>query len=145
MRHKVEVFLGISTDEMQRMKDAREKWKIHSFPLIENNWSRQDCLDYLRTINLFPPRSACYFCPYKTKKEWRHMRDHFPKEFEKACKYDESIRKTEIRMGRPGIKVEQFVSPYLIPLREVDLSLKEDKQLAFDFGMQNECEGMCGV
>ena len=144
-KHTVETVLGISTDEIQRMKDAREKWKVHSFPLIDNKWSRRDCLDYLKQFDLTPPRSACIFCPYKTKGEWKHMRDHFPEEFEKACQYDESIRHTEVRMGGSTAKVEQFVSYDLLPLREVNLNTRADKKKEFALGMQNECEGMCGV
>ncbi len=36
-----------STDEVQRMKPARDPYILNRHPLIELNMSRQDCINYL--------------------------------------------------------------------------------------------------
>ncbi len=142
-RHHVEMIMGISLDERQREKISQDKWRTNIYPLIDMGRSRGDCLDFLKEIGVSAPRSACYFCPYRSKREWAEMKRDAPEDFEKACKYDESIRESSVRMG-DSANLPQFISHEMIPLRDVDLS-QEDKQSELDFGMNNECEGMCGV
>lgn len=146
MKHLVTVQIGISTDEMQRMKDPREKWKRHVYPLIELKMSRERCLEYYENAKLpAPPRSACYFCPYKSKREWRDLRDNYPEDWKKAIEFDDSLRAGRFKNNLKG---EQFVVPACKPLRDYDLSftskeIEEREQL--NFGFANECEGMCGI
>lgn len=142
-RHRIEMIMGISYDERQREKISRDKWRINVYPLIDMERTRGDCLDFLKEIGISAPRSACYFCPYRSKREWAEMKRNAPADFERACQYDESIRESSVRMG-DSANLPQFISHEMIPLREVDLS-KEDRKAAIDFGMNNECEGMCGV
>jgi hypothetical protein len=42
----VEQWIGISKDEIQRMKPARDPYILNRHPLIEANMSRQDCINY---------------------------------------------------------------------------------------------------
>lgn len=42
-------WIGISLDEIQRMKDSREKWVKHRWPLIEMRWSRHQCIEWIET------------------------------------------------------------------------------------------------
>ena len=36
----IEVWLGISTDEVVRVRDARDRWQVNRYPLIESQMSR---------------------------------------------------------------------------------------------------------
>ena len=45
--HVVEQWIGISTDEAQRMKDSDKAWMKRRYPLIEKNMSRIDCLKWM--------------------------------------------------------------------------------------------------
>ena len=56
----VEQWIGISMDEIGRMKPARDKYILNRHPLIEAKMSRQDCIDYLKKndILLFGRESA---------------------------------------------------------------------------------------
>ena len=38
--------LGISRDEVIRMKPSREPWKVHVYPLIDLDMTRQGCKDW---------------------------------------------------------------------------------------------------
>lgn len=129
----VDMWIGISMDEIQRMKPSGRKWVTNSWPLMNRN----DCLAWWR--ERYPDRllakSACYFCPYKRDRDWSAMRLEDPESFAKAVAADEAMR--DAGEGR-----EQFVSPSLIPL--VEVTTAEDRgQTVMDFG--DECEGLCGV
>lgn len=40
-------WIGISTDEAQRMKESRDKWVKNIFPLYDARMSRNDCLKWM--------------------------------------------------------------------------------------------------
>ena len=141
-------WIGISWDEIQRIKPSRVPWSQHRWPLVELRMGRRDCLRWMEEHGYpKPPRSACVYCPFHSDKEWRRLRDEEPKEFARAVKFEKDIQevksKTERRRGVP------FLHPSLVPLDQVDfrtdiergqLSLWLEEQ---SFG--NECEGLCGV
>jgi hypothetical protein len=131
-------WMGISIDEITRMKDAREKWKTNYFPLIENNISRYDCIKWMKTKGYpEPPRSACIFCPYHSNKEWLELKDNYPDEFTKAIEYEKKLKETMKQVYR--FRGEPFLHNSLKNLEEV--SFENDQMNLFE----NECEGLCGV
>lgn len=133
----VEQWLGISLDEVQRMKPADVKYITNRYPLIERKMSRWDCKLYLERNGIeIPPRSACVFCPFHSRAEWRDIRDNAPKDWNKAVKIDHAIRK-----ALPPYDL--FVNVQRKPLDECDLDNEIDKgQLSL---WDNECDGICGV
>jgi hypothetical protein len=135
----VECWIGISTDEAQRMKPARQQWQTNRWPLIEMGMSRRDCVEWMERHG-YPkaPKSACTFCPFRNNAGWRWMRQSDPDAFEDACRIDEVIRSTP-KLG--GFRGTPFVHASRTPLRTADIGEGgRDPDL---FGM--ECEGMCGV
>jgi hypothetical protein len=135
----VEQWLGISTDEMQRMKDAEQAFVQHRFPLVENRISRQDCLRWMeRNGYPAPPKSACIFCPYHGDRQWRDMRDNAPEDWRRAIEFER-----QIKPGFYGMEGEAFIHRQRVPLDQVDLSTAEDRGQLNMFN--DECEGMCGV
>ena len=135
----VEQWIGISTDEAQRMKPARDKYILNRHPLIEAKMSRQDCINYLKKHNIpLPEKSACIVCPYHNDSYWHFMKTERPEEFAEAVDFDKQVR-TITRKEDEQI----FVHRSCKPLDEVEFDKKEtDKQLDM---FNNECEGMCGV
>ena len=131
--------IGISTDEIQRMKPARDKYIKNRHPLIEANMSRQDCLKYLKDNDIpLPEKSACIVCPYHNDAYWHFMKTERPSEFEDAVEFDKNIR-----TGSRNIRDKLYLHRSCKPLDEVEFNKKEnDKQLDM---FNNECEGMCGV
>jgi hypothetical protein len=137
-----EVWIGISMDEMQRMKDARNKWQRNRWPLIEMGMSRRDCLKWMAERQYpTPPKSACIGCPYHSDAMWRDMRDNDPESWESAVEADKILRAGGTNQK---MKHAQFMHRSLIPLAEVDLSTSAERGQV-EFGFLQECDGMCGV
>jgi len=133
----VEQWLGISLDEVQRMKPSDVKYITHRWPLIEKRMSRHDCTLWLTRNGLeIPSRSACVFCPYHSVSEWRDIRDNAPDDWQKAVEVDKHIRG-----ARPPYDL--FVNVQRVPLDESNLDNLTDKgQLSL---WDDECEGICGI
>lgn len=136
-RQPVEMWLGISTDEVWRLKPSHVKYITHRWPLIERRMSRLDCINWLEHFGLMiPEKSACVFCPFKSHNEWRHTKGMGGNDWAKACNVDEQIRKAR----QPG---DLFVHKSRQPLALVDFSTAEDHgQLNL---WNEECSGYCGV
>ena len=136
-------WIGISWDELQRMKESRQLWAQLRHPLIEKRMTRQQCLQWMRGNGYpEPPRSACVYCPFHSNTEWRRLRDEEPKEFERAIEFDFAIRE-QFRKD-PVQKMDVFLHRSCKPLSEIDFDSDEQKgQAVWDFSA--ECDGMCGI
>lgn len=135
----VEQWIGISLDEVIRMKPSFEDWQINRWPLIEQRMSRHDCLRWLARHDYpAPPKSSCIGCPFHSDAMWREIRDHDPEGWSEAVTVDR-----EIRTGLRGIRGEVFLHRSAVPLDQADLSTPQDHGQLDLWG--NECEGMCGV
>lgn len=134
----VEMLLGITTDEWQRMRDSDVKYITNSYPLIDKKMSRYDCMKYLENHGLeIPAKSACYFCPFHTTKEWNKVRQ--TSDWEKVIAVDD-----QIRYARPSaLGLRLYLHASRQPINEVDFRSAEEKgQLSL---WDNECSGVCGV
>lgn len=135
--NSIEVWIGISLDEMQRIKESSDCWAVHRWPLIERRMTRRDCLAWYEGTNYpRPPRSACIGCPYKSNAEWRAVRND-PALWADAVEVD-----TAIREGLRKTRDHLYLHRQCVPLDEVDLSTPEERG---QVSWLDECEGMCGV
>jgi len=136
-------WIGISWDEIQRAKEARQHWTQLRYPLLELKMTRSKIIEWMKDRGFpNPPRSACYYCPFHSDHEWRRMRDNDPKYFNKAIEFDKKIR--ELGKTDRAMKMEVYLHNSCKPLDEIDFDNDEDKgQQVWDF--KAECEGMCGV
>lgn len=109
--------LGISTDERHRAKpDSRIAWQVLEYPLIDLNLSRLDCMKLIEEAGLpIPPKSACWFCPYKRKTEWQEMRRTQPELFDKAVALEHHLNDKRDAKGRDIVHLH----PSLYPLEQV--------------------------
>jgi hypothetical protein len=132
----VEVWLGISTDEVIRVKPSGINYIVNRHPLIEARMSRIDCLAWLVKHDCpIPPKSSCWHCPYQTDAQWRDKRDNRPAEFAQAVAFDQAMRTPQMIALN---KVPTYLHSSAVPLTEV--MFDRDENL-----FNNECEGMCGV
>jgi hypothetical protein len=137
IKKQARVMIGISLDEVVRMKPSRTKWITNCWPLVDARLRRSDCLGYLSALGFAEPqRSACVFCPYHSNRYWRQLRDHAPQEWGRAVSFDRDIRD----MSKSGVKGQVFIHRSGVPLDEVEFI--DDKQPSL---FESECEGMCGV
>lgn len=136
-------YIGISLDEVQRMKPSRTHWIEHRWPLIEKRITRTDCLTWMASRGYPKPgKSSCTFCPYHDESAWRDMKANDPESWAQAVEVDRHIRSGTARVAR-GMKGDLYLHRSLKPLDEVDLRTAADAGQIDMFG--NECEGMCGV
>lgn len=152
----VETWLGISGDEIRRMKHSTDRWHRFWHPLVEHEWEegrtaprwrnppmrREDCQHWLKA-NGYPeaPRSACVFCPLRSNREWERLQRHDPEGWAQAVRADEALReeRNEFTVAR-GSKL--FVHRSATPLRDLDFTRQSSLDLD---GFGDECAGVCGV
>lgn len=67
------VWMGMSWDELDRMKDSDVDWITKEYPLITmKRMRRWECEPYVIAHGWpKPPRSACYICPNQQPEEWQ--------------------------------------------------------------------------
>tara|TARA_R110002020_G_scaffold3723_1_gene16447 strand:- start:682 stop:1614 length:933 start_codon:yes stop_codon:yes gene_type:complete len=145
-KQAVEVVMGISLDEITRVKEPRAEWMIHCYPLIGSNITRDDCKHWMRHNGYpTPPRSACIICPYHSYKEWHNLQQNYPEEFAQAIEFDEYLRTTKTSNFVNKIKAKGDAELYLNKagaLKDIDLYAKVDAQSNL---FEDECDGYCGV
>lgn len=128
-----EIWLGISTDEIQRAKTSRQYNVQNIYPLIDFNYDRSDCKKFLSDNGFYNvKKSSCVFCPYKSNRDWKEIKTQYPKEWKKVIKIDAKIRK-----GLP-IKAEAFLHRSLRPINEVYLQENQEELFMCE-------EGYCGL
>jgi 3'-phosphoadenosine 5'-phosphosulfate sulfotransferase (PAPS reductase)/FAD synthetase len=139
-RQPVDLLMGISLDEIQRMRDSGVRYLRNVYPLVDLRMTRAACVRYLTAHGIaIPPRSACVFCPMQSARDWRAVKAHAD-DWQHATAADE-----QIRHGRMGGKhgAEMFVHRSLRPLRDVDLRTEQEKGQMDMF--DSDCSGACFV
>lgn len=138
----VTTLIGISMDEIQRVKPARAKFIQHRWPLLELDMTRQSCKDWITNKGYkMPPRSACTFCPYHSNYEWRRLKKEDPRGFEEAVHFEKRLQESN-KVADKGLKGVPYLHRSLVPLEEADFNDDDPRQMWL---WGNECEGMCGV
>lgn len=137
----IEMLIGISTDEISRVKPSRVKYIKNMYPLIDLGMSRQDCINWMLENGYGePPKSSCIGCPYHNNAHWYDMKINQPEEFSDAVKIDKLLRSNGARKGFDNV---EYMHPKRIPLDEVNFNKYENQEKSDMF--DDECEGMCGV
>lgn len=135
----VELWMGISTDEWTRAKDADVKYITHRYPLLELGMSRADCLRWLEAHALpSPGKSSCTFCPFQAMRSWRDLKRGGGPDWAEAVAVDAAIR--DVRP--PG---QLFVHPARVPLPDA-VTIPEDYGMSQgEFNLADaECDsGFC--
>lgn len=134
----VEVWIGISKDEIHRVGTSETSYIHNRHPLVEANMTRQDCLNWL-SLRQYPraPKSSCIFCPFRDNDAWIAMGNDDPEDFAQAVAYDEAWR-----AGYPGMEGEAYIHRSRKPLSDLDLTGNTD-QFEMELPEPEHC-GACG-
>ncbi len=131
----VEAWMGISWDEMVRMRSSDVKYIVNKYPLVERRMTRSDCIAWLGAHGLeIPPKSACVFCPYHSLNHWKELKRRSGMDWQHALDVDKEIRE------RRDLHT-LYVHPSREPLEE-GIRIPEDygiEQLGFEF--DQPCDG----
>lgn len=131
----VELWVGMTRDEMTRVATNERKWIHNRHPLVELNMHRRDVERWFAQRGYpLPTKSSCLYCPFRDNAAWERMKVQDPLDFERACQWDEGVRP-----GWPGIDGQLFVHRNFVPLRDAVLT-EPDPQLDFF----TDCES-CGA
>ena len=132
------MWLGITLDEIQRMKQPDVQYITNIFPFIEmldRPWTRGMVMRWLMENDLeIPVKSSCVFCPYHDRGTWREIKMSGNGDWSKAVEVDRVIRDK-----RPGYVC--YLVADRIPLEDVDFRSEEDHGQLSLWG--EECSGMC--
>lgn len=90
------LWMGISMDEMRRVRAPVVKWVQLFYPLIfgPNPMTRTNCVDRIR-LNGWKgpiPHSACKMCANMTDAEWLEMKTEFPEDFGDAVQVEKTAQ-----------------------------------------------------
>jgi hypothetical protein len=136
LRHSIDMWLGISTDEAQRMRTSRETNTTNVYPLIEMGWSREACKRYIEKHDLpLPMKSSCIGCPYHSNRYFLDMKRERPEEWADVVAFDKQIRSGEFDFGK--LRGTPYIHRTAQPLE--DVYLNEDQIELFG----EECSGYC--
>jgi len=104
---RCDTWLGISTDEIRRVRKSTLHWNQNRYPLVELGIDRGKCL-YLLGKNGWPipPRTSCYMCPNHSDAGWIELKRNAPEDFERAVQLEREIRTTQ-----PDVFLHEFCQP----------------------------------
>lgn len=136
----VEQWLGITLDEIQRMKPSGVKYIQNVHPFIEHfdrPMSRAAVIHWLHDHDLpVPVKSSCVFCPYHDRQTWSDIKENGNGDWSKALEIDRAIRHK-----RPGYLA--YLTPERKPLDECDFRSKAEQAGQLSLWDDNECTGTC--
>ncbi|MER6000856.1 phosphoadenosine phosphosulfate reductase [Nonomuraea angiospora] len=107
------VAIGISVDEIHRANRRRaERYELIAYPLLDLGLRRADCEMVIREAGLsIPPKSACFFCPFRSVQGWRQLRENEPRLFAEAANLEDVINERRKALGRDPVYLTRYGRP----------------------------------
>ena len=135
---RTEMWLGISIDEIERMKESRMYNIKYFYPLIYHNLTRKDCIEFFKDNNFpVPVKSSCTFCPFHSNDYWKEIQKENGRAWKEAIAVDRQIRNST----KKGDKDKLYIHNSCKPLEDIDF---DDGQLEMFEGFNCD-EGYCGL
>lgn len=111
---KCYVWLGMSTDEMRRVRVSDIAWYQNRYPLIfDFPMRRGECIRLVTDEMGWPepPQSSCWMCPNHDDKHWLHLKTNQPDEFQKAVEFELEMQKhrADFYLHRSCIPLDQVI------------------------------------
>lgn len=107
-------WIGISVDEIRRVRKQHRDWLELWYPLIfAAPMRRHECVSLIRSTGWMGhiPHSACYMCPNMGESEWIDLKMNWPEDFAAACAVEAEVR---------AVDPHFFCHRSCVPLAEVD-------------------------
>lgn len=106
------VGIGISVDEIQRMKPSQLPHIRNAHPLIDLELTRSDCTSLIASAGLpVPPKSSCFFCPFHSLNAWQELYDKHPDLFGRSVAIESLINERRAARGMPPIWLTRKARP----------------------------------
>ena len=108
------VMIGFDWDEKHRAKIHSDKGEEYRHPLIENEITRKQCKEIIKSHDLpVPIKSGCFICPFQRVGQLRELRKKHPELFCKLEQLENRNNDERVRLGK-----ELYYS-FKKPVREV--------------------------
>jgi len=105
-RERIALMLGISVDEFHRMRDSGFKRIENVYPLVDERLTRNDCRVILERAGLAtPPKSSCWFCPYRSARSQSELLKQYPTLREMGEELERRINEERRKRGKDEIAV----------------------------------------
>lgn len=116
--------IGIDYGEEHRMSSimntsagGQRLW----FPLVSECIDREACVGIIQENGVaVPPKSGCFICPFRSKRQWRELFDNYPHLFRLAVDLEENARKVAVENGREPMLLMQEPLATWTPRTELD-------------------------
>lgn len=132
------VGIGISLDEIQRANSRRQVPHEQAvYPLLDLGLRRTDCEQIIREAGLpVPPKSSCFFCPFRRERDWLDQKRQTPELFEKSCQLEETLNERRALLGKDPVYLTRFNRPLrqVVPDGVDQLSMFDEADGACDSG-----------
>jgi hypothetical protein len=138
---KCDMWLGMSTDEIERLKPADVNWIQHVWPLVGMprsvgygvQMNRRDCVQYIANQGKpEPPKSCCVICPHRRNPQWQRQKLLYPADHRKAVAIGKVILENDLKSGHSGVWLHEDRKP----LDEIDFSKTDTREGLFGAGCQ---------
>ena len=130
-KNQIALWMGISIDEITRMRVSQLKSIEHIYPLIDLQLNRSNCEAILAKYNWEAEKSSCWMCPFQSPQAWIEN-----SELNKAIAYEREIQELSYYRETP------YLHRSCEPIGEV---VKKKQQQTNLFSFDDECEGYCGL
>lgn len=99
---KVIKLIGFDADEEHRAKIPEDSKYVYSYPLVDWDMGRDECIETITEAGLcLPGKSACYFCPSSRPTEIRQLAKTYPELTERALEIEANAELTSVKgLGR---------------------------------------------
>jgi hypothetical protein len=87
-------WLGMSADEVERIKPSEVQWQQYAWPLaFDVPLTRAGCVQLVLNYGWpHPPKSCCWDCPNRRNPQWLRLKTQYPGDFARAVTRDKQIR-----------------------------------------------------
>lgn len=115
---QADMWIGLTTDELERMNCSGLKWLTNVYPLIEIvPLSRASCLKKISDFGWPTPyKSRCKICPNQSPSEWVELRNRNDGDFDYAV-----AKEKEIRSRDSGLFLHKLCIPVDEAVAKADL------------------------
>ena len=126
----VTIGLGFSLDESRRAMNkpqhfvpafpktkSKRLYKRYDFPLFDLRFTRLQSINLVENAGLpTPPRSACWFCPFRDRSTWIEDKKHRPELVEKATQLEQYINQKRNAQGKDDVYLHRSTGGRMHPL-----------------------------
>ena len=151
-KHKVNMYIGFTVDEIARVKDNPKSYAENRTPLVDMLWTKEHCIDYVsEELGFIPKSSVCNICYANDFQRVYEVYKNDKKGWERLLYLDDVM---ENKPKDHSIKDDVFMFKWQasnnLRLKNVDMeelakeAKKADKQISiFDEESENACIGGC--